>query len=241
MIINITKSLSYRVLLAIIGIIVFLGLNACTPPRPENEAIRDGNLRISLIEYRTKEPARNVEVEVELFNEIRIRKDIRSDTNGVLLIPDIYNKSFPLTISIYDIRYNEKKETINLEDITNPIVLRYRETIISGGIMDISNQVIEECTISTNPSVGITVETNEDGKFELASDNFTEDTFYRIIAEHRDYESAEWTRIKPTLNSEMTLGWKLLKLKKNLEIILIDSLKLQETTPLDIEGDVFDD
>ena len=240
MIINITKSLSYRVLLAIIGIIVFLGLNSCSTTLTRDEVISDGNLRIILIEDRTQEPAMNVEVEVELFNEIKIRK-ISSDENGILLIPNIYNKSFPLTISIYDIRYNEKKETINLEDIPDQIVLRYRETIISGGIMDISNKVIEECTISTNPSVGITVETNEDGKFELASDNFTEDTFYRIIAEHRDYESAEWTRIKPTLNSEMTLGWKLLKPKKSLEIILIDSLKLQETTPLDIEGDVFDD
>ncbi len=106
--------------------------------------------------------------------------------------------------------------------------------------MDISNQAIEECTISTNPSIGVTVDTDEEGKFVLSSNNFTEDTFYRVIAEHRNFESTEWTQIKPTINSETFLGWKMLKPKIGIIIDIIDTLKLRQTTPLDSDGDVFD-
>jgi len=239
--INIPGNLDYRFLRTLGFVSVLLAFYSCTTsPSPKNELISDGNLQISLIESRSGEPAKNVMVEIEKFDENEIRDDIRSDEKGILLIPNVYSKSFPITISFYDSRYLEKKETIDLNNITNQIEIQLKETIISGGIMDNRNQAIEECIISTKPSVGVTVETDEEGKFVLSSDNFTENTSYRIIAKHREYESTEWTGIKPTINSETTLGWKNLKPKVKLYIDFQDTIQLRQTTPLDTDGDVFD-
>ena len=240
MIINDVKSLCHKAFLTLIGVIILVSLNSCSPPRPENEAIIDGKLEIKLIESRTEEPAKNVKVRVEKANNTKFLKR-ESDSKGEFRIPVVNSKSFPLNIVINDDRYIEKTIPMKFEDATNPIMLHLRETIISGGVMDMRDKlVLEECAISTNPSIGITTETDEDGKFELVSNNFSENTFYRIIVEHRDYESAEWTRIKPTINSRTRLGWKLLKLKPEFEFHLTDTLTSPETSIEDTSAVIFD-
>ena len=180
-------------------------------------------------------------VEVQKFNTNE--PDILySDKTGDLTISDVNNKSFPLKITQLDGRYISKTITMTYEDVIDQIILQRKETVISGGVMDKrDNNPIEECLIRTDPSVGESVETDEGGKFELASNNFKKNTSYRIIIQHRDYKNAEWTGIQPTINSFMSLGWKRLEPLKKLKVTIEDTLKLHDTDLGDEDGVIFDD
>ena len=72
-------------------------------------------------------------------------------------------------------------------------------------------------------------ETDENGEFELVSDNFNENTTYIIVVEHRNYKKAEVTGIKPVKNSTINLGWIEVIEKEKYEVDF-EKIKLKPTS-----------
>ena len=226
-----TRSLKYIWVSLLIICCIYYG---CIPPDDSPENISDDQIKITLLDNRTKKPLKKIEVYVEGSDFREDRPPIHSDDNGIITIKDVSNRSFPIIIRILDNNYFEKSEVIrNRENVRKELLLERKQTMIKGGVMDEYDQAIEECNISTKPSVGVSTTTDEYGEFKLASDNFNENASYRIIVEHERYKSAEWLGIKPVKNSTFNLGWKHLIAKETYAPSL-DSNKVKPSVGKDL-------
>ena len=211
-----TRSFKYIWVSLLIICCIYYG---CIPSDNGPENISDDQIKITLLDNQTKKPLKKIEVYVEGSDFREDRLPIHSDDNGIITIKDVSSRSFPITIRILDNNYFEKSEVIrNRENVRKELLLERKQTMIKGGVMDEYDQAIEECNISSKPSVGVSTTTDEYGEFKLASDNFNENASYRIIVEHERYKSAEWLGIKPVKNSTFNLGWKHLTAKETIEV-----------------------
>ena len=212
------KICPFRYILTFVILLIIFSFYSCGhdggEKNPTPETVNgDGFVELTLFDEHINEPISNVEVLLTVFNSSK-GTYIKSDDEGIILIAELNKDSFPITFNIDDENYFEKSVTIETRnELPSTINFVRKRTGWEGGVMNMDDKTLDECRIHTEPPIGIFVETGEDGIFELISDNIDEDTIYRIVVEHRDYEIGEWTNIKSQKNSIISLGWKQLQSK----------------------------
>lgn len=142
--------------------------------------------------------------------------DLISNQQGEYIF-DFNKKDFPITIKIKDSanKYNEYEKVVNSLNAFNHkiiIELESTKTMLTGVIVgEKDDEPIADCEIYTDPMTDQTF-TNEDGEFELYSDNLLLGNVYNVIVTHSKYNTYTWTGITITKNKLIDLGYAALKL-----------------------------
>ena len=94
---------------------------------------------------------------------------------------------------------NLKLSKVNIDETL------FSGTRLYGAVLDTAYNVLDDVNISTRPST-IEVKTDEDGNFELISEDFLSDVPYEIVFSHIDYKQHIEDGHRPNIDDDNDLG-----------------------------------
>ena len=169
------------------------------------------NYTIQLLDEENQSPVPGVPIEIldENGKDQLMLDESNSDGQFEFPLKDIPGDSFLVTIAVE--KYFEENEWIPTpkKSAGKKFILEKRVTIITGYVL-VDNSTyngIQDCEITTEPSITKSVFTDKEGKFIIKSDEFAEGVSYSIFASKLPDYIPSATEITPNIDEKNDLEY----------------------------------